>query len=229
MPFPRDATGGRRRAGARRRGAPGQGEGRGMPGPCGWGRQKRPEADGGWETRRIRGTKSKALRTEGTSGSLFRSQCVCEALKDSGCKGGGGSAQQRSCRSWWEFFYKGPIVWRRRLTKIQLEKWRRKKKEGRKENLLCNLCPSEAAPVAFGAWRSRRCLGSLRSLLRKGHEEKHEFSRRLIIQTAPDPASQVPVTLEDEQSYLLGEKDHLLFTVRERKLTIGTRGNLQNI
>lgn len=105
----------------------------------------------------------------------------------------------------------------------------KKKKRGRKENLLCNLCPSEAAPVAFGAWRSRRCLGSLRSLLRKGHEEKHEFSRRLIIQTAPDPASQAPVTLEDEQSYLLGEKDHLLFTVRERKLAGGTRGNLENI
>lgn len=31
------------------------------------------------------------------------------------------------------------------------------------------------------------------------------------------------MTLEDEQSYLLGEKDHLLFTVQERKLTIDTR------
>lgn len=175
--------------------------------------------------------KSQALRTQGTSGSLFRLKCVCEAPQDSGCKGGGGSARQRSWRSWWESFYKGAIVRRRRLTKIQLEKWRRKKKKkrGRKENLLCNLCPSEAAPVAFGAWRSRCCLGSLRSLLRKGHEEKHEFSRRLIIQTAPDPASQVPVTLEDEQSYLRGEKDHLLFTIRERKLTIGTRGNLENM
>lgn len=76
--------------------------------------------------------KSKALRTQGTSGSLFRLKCVCEALKDSGCQGGGGSAQRRSCRSWWDFFYKGPIVRRRRLTKIQLEKWRRKKKEEKK-------------------------------------------------------------------------------------------------
>lgn len=32
------------------------------------------------------------------------------------------------------------------------------------------------------------------------------------------------VTLEDEQSYLLGEKDHLLFTVQEQKLTIDTGG-----
>lgn len=30
------------------------------------------------------------------------------------------------------------------------------------------------------------------------------------------------MTLEDEQSYLLGEKDHLLFTVQERKLTAGS-------
>lgn len=37
------------------------------------------------------------------------------------------------------------------------------------------------------------------------------------------------MTLEDEQSYLLGEKDHLLFTVQERKLTIDKRGNLENI
>lgn len=42
------------------------------------------------------------------------------------------------------------------------------------------------------------------------------------------PDAQVPVTLEDEQSYLLGEKDHLLFTVQERKITIDTRGNLEN-
>lgn len=44
------------------------------------------------------------------------------------------------------------------------------------------------------------------------------------------PDAQVPVTLEDEQSYLLGEKDHLLFTVQERKkkITIDTRGNLDN-
>lgn len=134
---------------------------------------------------------------------------------------------QRPCRSWGELSYKGAIVRCRRLTEIQLEKWKRKKTR-RKENLLCNLCPSEAAPVAFGAQRSCSCLGSLRSLLRKGHEEKHEFSRRLIIQTAPDPASQGLVTLEDEQSYLPGEKDHLSFAVRERKLTIGTRGNLEN-
>lgn len=37
------------------------------------------------------------------------------------------------------------------------------------------------------------------------------------------PSTQVPVTLEDEQSYLLGEKDHLLFTVQERKFTIDMR------
>lgn len=76
--------------------------------------------------------KRKTLRTQGTCGSLFRLKCAREALKDSGCKGGGGSAQQRLCRSWWEFFYKGPIVQRRRLTKIQLEKQRRKKREEKK-------------------------------------------------------------------------------------------------
>lgn len=124
--------------------------------------------------------KSKAFRTQGSSGSLFRLKCKCEPLQDSG---EWGSVQQCLCRSWWEFLYKGPIVRRLCLTKVQLEKWRRKE-----ENLLGNLCPSEAAPVAFCAWRSCRCLGSLRSLLRKGHEEKHESSRRLIIQTAPDPA-----------------------------------------
>lgn len=76
--------------------------------------------------------KRKALRTQRTSGSLFRLKCACEALKDSGCKGGGGSAQQHLCRSWWEFFYKGLIVQRQRLTKIQLEKQRRKKREEKK-------------------------------------------------------------------------------------------------
>lgn len=108
------------------------------------------------------------------------------------------------------------------MTEIQLEKWGRKKNKEEKK-IFSVTCALQKRPLSRSV---PGCLGSLRSLLRKGHKEKHEFSRRLIIQTAPDPALQVPVTLEDEQSYLLGEKDHLLFAVRERKLTKGTAGNL---
>lgn len=97
-----------------------------------------------------RDTRATKARTQGTSASLFRLKCVCEALQDSGGTGGRGSAPQRLCRSWWEFSYKGAIVWQQRLTEIQWEKWRRKKR-GRKETLFCNLRPSEAAPVAFRA------------------------------------------------------------------------------
>lgn len=53
----------------------------GMPLEQGVGNAERPREDGGH--------KSKDLRTQGTSGSLFRLKCVCEALRDSGCKGGG--------------------------------------------------------------------------------------------------------------------------------------------
>lgn len=103
--------------------------------------------------------KSKALRTQGTSGSLFRLKCVCEALKDSGCKGGGGSAQQRSCRSWWEFFYKGTIVRQQRLTKIQLEKWRRKKKEEKK--IFSVTCALQKQPLSRSApGRAAAALGA---------------------------------------------------------------------
>lgn len=57
---------------------------------CHWSEEgEAGECKGGERPREGGCHKSKDLRTQGTSGSLFRLKCVCEALLDSGCKGGG--------------------------------------------------------------------------------------------------------------------------------------------
>ena len=142
--------GARGRAGARQT-REGRGPRRRRERDAGCGATQRGDANGGSGRGRVGSTThrshgSKALRTRGASGSLLRLRCACEALKESGCKGGGGSARLRS-RSWWEFFCKGPIVRRQRLTEIQLEKWRRIKKR-KKRKIFSVTCALQKQPLS---------------------------------------------------------------------------------